>query len=194
MKELRFHGRREPRYDQVAPFVATPRLLGEAALQEGKYVQFRPPWLFLRGFKPETALLRVDGEPIETYQEDASLDWVVVTDPTLLSEVNVLTGLKPGGLLLVNGEGSGAVTGKARVITRDLSGIAKAHKAELTPALIGAVIGLTDLVRFETAEALLKGAAGGDRVRRANLGALHAGFESARGTSRPGVRPMTPRR
>ena len=135
MKELRFHGRREPRYDRVAPFVAAPRLLAEAALREGKHVQFRPPWLFLRGFTPETALLRVDREPIETYQQESFLDAVVVTDPTLLSEVNVVTGLKAGGLLLVNGEGSPALTDQARVVTRDLTRIAKAHRAELTPAL-----------------------------------------------------------
>ena len=182
MKELRFHGRREPRYDRVAPFVAAPRLLAEAALREGKHVQFRPPWLFLRGFTPETALLRVDREPIETYQQESFLDAVVVTDPTLLGEVNVVAGLKPGGLLLVNGEAPVALTAKARVITRDLSGIAKDHKAELTAALLGAVIGLTDLVRLETAEQLLKGAEGRDRAVKANLAALHAGFESARAT------------
>ncbi|MBI3007345.1 MAG: 2-oxoacid:acceptor oxidoreductase family protein [candidate division NC10 bacterium] len=180
MKELRFHGRREPRYDHVAPFVAAPRLLAEAALREGKHVQFRPPWLFLRGFTPETALLRVDREPIETYQQESVLDAVIVTDPTVMSEVNVVTGLKPGGLLLVNSAGSVALPDKARVITRDLSGIAKAHKAELTPALLGAVIGLTELVRLETAEELLKGAEGRDRVIRANLAALHAGFENSR--------------
>jgi len=182
MKELRFHGRREPRYDRVAPFVAAPRLLAEAALREGKHVQFRPPWLFLRGFTPETALLRVDREPIETYQQESFLDAVVVTDPTIVSEVNVVAGLKPGGLLLVNGEAPVALTAKARVITRDLSGIAKDHKAELTAALLGAVIGLTDLVRLETAEQLLKGAEGRDRAVKANLAALHAGFESARAT------------
>jgi 2-oxoacid:acceptor oxidoreductase gamma subunit (pyruvate/2-ketoisovalerate family) len=182
MKELRFHGRREPRYDHVAPFVAAPRLLAEAALREGKHVQFRPPWLFLRGFTPETALLRVDREPIETYQQESFLDAVVVTDPTIVSEVNVVTGLKPGGLVLVNGEGSVALPDKTPVITRDLSGIAKAHKAELTAALLGAVIGLTELVRLETAEQLLKGAEGRDRAVKANLAALHAGFESARAT------------
>lgn len=180
MKELRFHGRREPRYDRVAPFVAAPRLLAEAALREGKHVQFRPPWLFLRGFTPETALLRVDREPIETYQQESFLDAVIVTDPTVMSEVNVVTGLKPGGLLLVNCAGPVAPPDKTRVITRDLSGFAKAHKAELTAALLGAVIGLTDLVRLETAEQLLKGATGRDRVIRANLAALHAGFENTR--------------
>jgi len=182
MKELRFHGRREPRYDRVAPFVAAPRLLAEAALREGKHVQFRPPWLFLRGFTPETALLRVDREPIETYQQESFLDAVVVTDPTLLGEVNVVSGLKPEGLLLVNSAGSVALPDKTPVITRDLSGIAKAHKAGLTAALLGAVIGLTDLVRLETAEQLLKGAEGRDRAVKANLAALHAGFESARAT------------
>jgi pyruvate ferredoxin oxidoreductase gamma subunit len=182
MKELRFHGRREPRYDRVAPFVAAPRLLAEAALREGKHVQFRPPWLFLRGFTPETALLRVDREPIETYQQEAFLDAVVVTDASILKEINVVAGLKPGGLLLVNAAGPVAPAPPAKVVARDLSGIAKAQKAELTAALLGAVIGLTDLVRFETAEQLLKGAEGRDRAVKANLAALHGGFESVRGT------------
>lgn len=180
MKELRFHGRREPRYDRVAPFVAAPRLLAEAALREGKHVQFRPPWLFLRGFTPETALLRVDREPIETYQQEAFLDAVVVTDPTILGEINAIAGLKPGGLLLVNAVTPVAPAPPAKVVARDLSGIAKVHKAELTAALVGAVIGLTKLVRLETAERLLKGAEGTDRALRANLAALHAGFEETR--------------
>ncbi|HEU5393322.1 MAG TPA: 2-oxoacid:acceptor oxidoreductase family protein [Candidatus Methylomirabilis sp.] len=180
MKELRFHGRREPRYDRVAPFVAAPRLLAEAALREGKHVQFRPPWLFLRGFTPEAALLRVDREPIETYQQEAFLDAVVVTDPTLLRQVGVVTGLKPGGFVLVNSVAPVTLPDKARVITRDLSRIATAHKTALTAALVGAVIALTSLVRLETAEQLLKGAEGTDRAVRADLAALHAAFAAAR--------------
>lgn len=181
MKELRFHGRREPRYDRVAPFVAAPRLLAEAALREGKHVQFRPPWLFLRGFTPETALLRVDREPIETYQEGTALDAVVVTDSTVISEVNVVSGLKPGGLLVIDAEGSLALTDKARVVTLDLSGTAKAHKTEPTPAILGAVVALTKIVQLHTIEALVKAAGGKDRMVKANLAALHAGFESSRG-------------
>lgn len=181
MKELRFHGRREPRYDRVAPFIAAPRLLAEAALREGKHVQFRPPWLFLRGYTPEQALLRVDREPIETYQLEAFLDAVVVTDPIILGEINAIAGLKSGGLLLVNAAGPVAPTPPAKVVARDLSGVARDHKADLTPALVGAVIGLTNLVRLETAEQLLKGAAGKDRLVRANLAALHAAFTETQG-------------
>ena len=181
MKELRFHGRREPRYDRVAPFVAAPKLLAEAALIEGKHVQFRPPWLFLRGFTPETAHLRVDEAPIETYQQESFLDAVIVTDPTVISEVNVVGGLKPGGLLLINSEVFLALTDKAKVVTLDLSDVAKAHKAELTPVLAGALIALMKLVQLHTVEALLKNAGGKDRMVKASLEALHAGFESSRG-------------
>jgi len=59
MKELRFHGRRLPRYDHTAAFVGAAQLLARAALREGKQVQLRPPWLFLRGYTPEAAHLRV---------------------------------------------------------------------------------------------------------------------------------------
>ncbi len=183
MKELRFHGRRLPRYDHQAPFIEAARLLAQAALAEGKQVQFRPPWLFLRGHTPEAAHLRVAKEPIETYSQEYILDLVAVTDASILKEVDVTTGLKETGVVLVNSDGAVQLHARARVAVANLSGIAERFKIDLALPVAVATAVLSGVVNREVlrrvVEAETKGA-----DRRRSLEALNAAAQAVAARAR----------
>ncbi|MFQ5882883.1 MAG: 2-oxoacid:acceptor oxidoreductase family protein [Candidatus Methylomirabilales bacterium] len=177
MKEIRFHGRRLPRYDHTAPFVEAARLLAQAALAEGKQVQLRPPWLFLRGYSPEVAHLRVDTEPIETYSQEYILDLVAVTDATILTEVKVSTGLKENGVLLVNSNSPVSVNTRARVVVADLSGIAGQFRVDLAIPVAAAAAALSRVVDRKALSQFLQ-VKNRDAARRQLLQALQAASQA----------------
>ena len=166
MKELRFHGRRLPRYDHTAPFVEAARLLAQAALVEGKEVQFRPPWLFLRGYTPEAAYLRVDTEPIETYSQEYILDLVAVTDASILDDVDVTLGLKNTGVLLVNSPGSIDLNVQARPAVANLTGIAEQFGVDLALPVAAATAALSRVVDREALRKVIEAETKGAERRR----------------------------
>ncbi len=98
MKEISIHGRGGQGSLVLAQFMAI------AALEDGKYGQAFP---FLGGGgerrgKPIMAFCRLDDHPIRLRSRVSKADYVIVQDVTILKEVDVLTGLKPGGMVLVN--------------------------------------------------------------------------------------------
>jgi len=134
----------------MAPFVGAGRLLAEAALAEGKHVQFRPPWLFLRGFVPEFAVVRVDAQPIDTADQDYRPDLAVAADARIPAEVDVAAGLKPGGVILINGTGPVELKGGARVVVVDLDAVAARHRVDLAVPLAAASAALIGVAAAET--------------------------------------------
>ena len=173
MKELRFHGRRLPRYDHTAPFVGAARLLARAALREGKQVQLRPPWLFLRGYVPEAAHLRVATEPIESYSQEYVLDLVAVTDASILTAVDVTVGLKETGVVLVNGALPVSLKGRARTAIADLDAIARRFATDLALPMAAATVALSGVVSQKALAAVVQAETSG-RARQQALRALEA--------------------
>jgi len=96
--EIRWHGRG----GQGAKTAAL--LFGEAALDTGKYIQAFPEYGPERMGAPVVAFNRLADETIRTHSGIKEPDVVVVLDPTLIEIANVVTGLKDGGILLVNTE------------------------------------------------------------------------------------------
>ena len=96
MDEVRFHGRG----GQGA--VVASRLLGRAAFLEGKSISTFPFFGVERRGAPVTAFTRMDDEPIRIKSFIYEPDYVIVMDPSLLKAVDVTSGLKSGGILLVN--------------------------------------------------------------------------------------------
>jgi len=98
MKEISIHGRGGQGSLVLAQFMAI------AALEDGKYGQAFP---FLGGGgerrgKPIIAFCRLDEQPIRLRSRIGKADYAIVQDVTILNEVDVLDGLKPGGMILVN--------------------------------------------------------------------------------------------
>ncbi|MFQ5990357.1 MAG: 2-oxoacid:acceptor oxidoreductase family protein, partial [Candidatus Methylomirabilales bacterium] len=177
MKEFRFYGRRLPRYDHTAPFIGAARLLAQAALTEGKQVQFRPPWLFLRGYNPEAAHLRVATEPIETYSQEYILDLVAVTEASILEELDVTSGLKDKGVLLVNNPDPVPVNARARRAVADLSGIAEQFGVDLAVPVAGAAAALSRVVDRKALKGVIQAETRG-ASRRQSMEALEAAAQA----------------
>jgi pyruvate ferredoxin oxidoreductase gamma subunit len=95
--EIRWHGRG----GQGA--VTSAEILAEAAISEGNYAQAFPSFGPERRGAPVQAFVRISaGQPIRIRSSITNPDIVVVLDPGLLRAVNVASGLKPGGVLIIN--------------------------------------------------------------------------------------------
>ena len=77
-------------------------ILAKAAIKEGKYIQSFPEFGPERMGAPVKAFTRISDKPIRLHCGVYNPDIVAVIDPTLLKSVNVLEGLKEGGILIVN--------------------------------------------------------------------------------------------
>ena len=94
--EIRWHGRG----GQGAKTACL--LLAEAAFSSGKYVQGFPEYGPERMGAPITAYNRISDVECKVHSNIYTPDHVVVVDETLLNSVDVLKGLKEGGILIIN--------------------------------------------------------------------------------------------
>lgn len=98
MKEIRIHGRG----GQGAVLAA--ELLVLAAFQDQKYGQAFPAFGGERRGAAVQAFIRLDERPIRLRYRVTAPDWIIVLDPTLLEVADVMQGLQPQGLVLINTE------------------------------------------------------------------------------------------
>ena len=153
MRELRIHGRG----GQGA--VIASKLLAEALFREGHWVQSFPAFGVERRGAPVTAFLRMDDEPIRIRCEIQEPDDLIVLDPTLVTAVDVTTGLRPGGSILINSpEGPEAfphLQDRFRVMTVDATDIAVRNRLGnpnhpiVNTAILGGFAAATGLVGLE---------------------------------------------
>lgn len=80
-------------------------LAAMAASYEGKYVQSFPAFGPERSGAPILSFTRISDEPIEIHSMVYNPDVVMVLDYTLLSPI-ILSGLKPGGVIVTNYTGN----------------------------------------------------------------------------------------
>jgi 2-oxoacid:acceptor oxidoreductase gamma subunit (pyruvate/2-ketoisovalerate family) len=124
MKEIRFHGRG----GQGA--VLASNILANTAFLEGRYVQ---AFLLIgaeRRGAPVVAFTRIDDKPIRNRSQIYSPDYVVVLDPNLADVVDVVSGIKPSGMILVNSDKDGGdfhFNCEARTVSLDVTPIALKH-------------------------------------------------------------------
>ncbi|MDB4349528.1 2-oxoacid:acceptor oxidoreductase family protein [Omnitrophica bacterium] len=153
MIEIRFHGRG----GQGA--VIASNILAEAAFREGKSVQSFPHFGVERRGAPVAAFTRIAGKDIRVKHEIYNPDCIVILDPTLIEAVDVVKGLKGGGLILINTDkrtSSFGFKGNFRIATVDASHIAARHglgsKASpiVNTAVMGAFSRFTRLVKLES--------------------------------------------
>jgi len=93
--ELRFHGR------GGQGVVVSCEILAKALLREGKYVQYSPDFGTERRGAPVRAYIRVSDEKIYLRQQIYEPDCVIALDTSVGME-SVISGLKPGGWLIIN--------------------------------------------------------------------------------------------
>lgn len=94
--EIRWHGRG----GQGAKTASL--LLADAAFNTGKYIQGFPEYGPERMGAPITAYNRISSIPITIHSNIYEPDYVVVVDDTLLETVDVTSGLKETGAIVIN--------------------------------------------------------------------------------------------
>lgn len=94
--EIRWHGRG----GQGAKTASL--LLADAAFNTGKFIQGFPEYGPERMGAPITAYNRISDNPIRIHSNIYEPDYVVVVDDTLLESVDVTSGLKQTGAIVIN--------------------------------------------------------------------------------------------
>ena len=146
MVEIRFHGRG----GQGA--VTSAELLVVAAINEGKYGLALPSFGPERRGAPVMAFARISDKPIRIRSGVWRPDIIVVLDPGLLKNGNVLNGLKEGGVVVVNApqrpslpEGIKVAWVNATQIAREEIGLPITNTT-----MLGALIKAVPLVKVES--------------------------------------------
>ena len=175
--EVRFHGRG----GQGA--VTSAELVALAAINEGKYAQSFPSFGPERRGAPVLAFLRVsDDTPIRVRSEITNPDVVVVLDPGLLHIVDVTSGLKNNGILVVNtkkspdeiksqySNGYRIATLDATTIARELLGVPITNTT-----MIGALLKATGFVNVDSLIGPLEHRFG--RIAEKNIASMKKAYE-----------------
>jgi pyruvate ferredoxin oxidoreductase gamma subunit len=149
--EVRWHGR------GGLGAVTSAELVARAAIQEGKYAQSFPLFGPERRGAPVMAFLRISDEFIRMRTDVTEPEIVVVLDPTLLRLVNVTSGLKANGKIIVNSRKSPKQLKsdfgfKWPVASVDASKIAKETIGLpiTNTAMIGAFLKVTEAVKMDS--------------------------------------------
>jgi len=177
--EIRWHGRG----GQGA--VTSAELVAKAAINEGKYAQAFPAFGAERRGAPVLAFIRIDSErPIWIRAEVTEPDIVLVLDSGLLRVVNVTSGLKANGMLVVNTPkepeeiikefslGCSLATVDATKIAREQLGV-----PIVNTAMIGALLKATEVVKLESLLEPLRERFG--RLAERNISAMQRAYQSA---------------
>ena len=156
MFEIRWHGRG----GQGA--VTSAKLLAVAAHKNGwQGVTSAPTFGAERRGAPVTASTRLDDVPVRVYSQVTRPDLAIVLDESLVQVGSAASGLKPGGMLLVNTSGAPEsidVPEGVRRITADVTGAAEAAgvivggQPIVSAAILGSIAKATGVVDMDSVE------------------------------------------
>ena len=177
MLELRIHGRG----GQGA--VTSAELLALALISEGKYALAFPTFGPERRGAPVQAFVRTNDKPVKIRAEVREPDIVAVLDPGLLDVVDISSGLKEKGVIIVNTkktpeEIKSKFGNKWPVATVDATTIATETISVpiVNTTMLGAIIKVTDMVSLSSLEEPLQHRFG-ERGAARNLEACQRAYE-----------------
>ncbi len=150
--EIRWHGR------GGQGVVTSAELLAKAAIEEGKYAQAFPSFGPERRGAPVLAFARIsEKQPIRIRAEITQPDVVVVHDSSLVRTVNVTSGLKGKGVLIINtrrllGSLEPELENSWRLAMVDATKIARELLGVpiVNTAMLGALLRATGVVKLES--------------------------------------------
>lgn len=176
LTEIRWHGRG----GQGA--VTSTELLAQAAISEGKFAQAFPSFGPERRGAPVQAFNRVDvSSPVRIRVDITEPDIVVVLDPSLLDKVNVTSGLKKGGYVIINTRKTAEEIKKEFKISHPVATVNATQIARevlgvpiVNTTMLGAVIKLTGIVDKDSTHAPLMKRFG--RLGERNIKAMETAY------------------
>ena len=141
--------------------VTAAELLSVAAFLEGRHAQAFPSFGSERTGAPVEAYCRIDDRPIRAHEPVLDADALIVQDASLFGSVDVLAGLVPGGLVLVNSARTAAELGLAAlpgVLTVPATDLARRLVGRPVPnvPLLGAFAAATGLVSLDAVTAAVR--------------------------------------
>lgn len=181
--EIRFHGRG----GQGAKTASM--LLGEAALDAGKFIQAFPEYGPERTGAPIKSYTRISDSEIRIHSGVTDPEVVVVIDPTLLDSVNVMEGLADDGKIIINTEKTPKEisekikpSANQKVYTIDATKIAldTLGRSVTNMPMLGALIRATGIVDLEVLKVKIKNYFGSKISSKAvegNLSGIQRAYE-----------------
>ncbi len=178
--EVRFHGR------GGQGVVTASRLLADAAIREGKFIQAFPEFGPERAGAPIKGFTRISDKKFTIKSAIYTPDVVAVIDPTLPRLVPVTEGLKEGGIVVINTPETPEAIKSKLGITDTVAAVNATNIALETigrpianTAILGAIVKVTDLVKLDSLiEALLEVFKGG--VGQKNVEAIKRSYEEVK--------------
>ena len=160
MFQVRIHGR------GGQGVVTGAEMLSIAAFSGGKHAQAFPSFGSERTGAPVVAFCRIDDHPIRLREPIMAPDALIIQDPTLLHQVDVFSGLKGDGYILINTAKSFDQLGLGdfakgfrpeRLLTVPATELALKHVGRPVPnaALLGAFAALGGVISIEAVEAAI---------------------------------------
>jgi pyruvate ferredoxin oxidoreductase gamma subunit len=181
MKEISIHGRGGQGSLVLAQFLAI------AALEDGRYGNAFP---FLGGGgerrgKPIIAFCRLSERPIRIRSRVNEADYVILQDATIIKEVDVLAGLKSGGLILVNTDMAAEdleLKGKCKIYPFSAEEIARKilGRPIMNTALLGAFSAITEELSLDAVIKAVRKKFHGDLAEK-NVQVLQESYDALAG-------------
>ena len=183
MFQVRIHGR------GGQGVVSASQMMSVAAFHQGRHSQSFPSFGSERMGAPVVAFVRIDDRQIELREPVLDPDLLIVQDPTLFHAIDVFSGLKSDGYVLINSKKSIEELGIAdavrdlpdgHVVTVPATELAMKHLKRPTPntVLLGAFAAMSDLLEMDGVEKAIREKFPG-KVGEMNVAAAKAAYASA---------------
>jgi pyruvate ferredoxin oxidoreductase gamma subunit len=175
LKEIRLHGRGGQGSVTAAEIIAV------AAFADNRFSQAFPAFGVERRGAPVMAFARIADEPIRIRSQIYEPDYVIVQDVTLLDVVNVASGLKDSGMIIINTDKPAEalkLNTKAQVITIDATKIAMEilGRPIANTTMLGAFCGASKEIGLESLNKAISERFKGELGRK-NLLAIKTAYE-----------------
>ncbi len=175
MKEIRLHGR------GGQGSVTAAELIAVAAFEDKRFSQAFPAFGVERRGAPVMAFARIADRPIRIRSQIYEPDYVVVQDVTLLDVVDVASGLKADGKIIINTDKPKEklnLNTKAEIITIDATKIAMEvlGRPIVNTTMLGAFCGATKEVSLESLNKAISERFKGELGRK-NLAAIETAYK-----------------
>lgn len=183
MKEIRLQGRG----GQGAVLAA--ELMVVAAFEDGKYGQAFPAFGGERRGAPVQAFVRLDARPVRVRYRVNEPDHIIILDRTLPNMVDVLSGLKPDGLVLIDSEKSPinllwSVDAPVYAVPATRIALDVFGQPFVNPAMLGAWAAATDEISVEAIQRAYQHRFPGSLGEK-NSRVVQMGYEFIRGGATP---------
>lgn len=185
MFQIRIHGR------GGQGVVSASEMMSVAAFYNNRYSMSFPSFGSERMGAPVMAFVRIDDKEIELREPVLDPDLLIIQDPTLFQAIDVFSGLKPDGYVLINSRKNAEELGVEEVIKHLPDGhvvnvpateLALKHLKRSTPntVLMGAFTAIReDLFTMESVEKAIMEIFPG-KVGEMNVTAAKAAYETAK--------------